>query len=284
MIIDMRLRPPLPSLVASVLYQEVGKTEHPDFPRLPSVAARSVDLLLAEMDAAEVAVGVVPGRYSLEPFGQVPNEEMEALFARHPGRFVGFMGIDLRWPMERILDEIDRRSRAPGFVGVSIEPAIALEPSFSTMDDPLLYPIYEACVQRDLPVSVTLSAVLQGFTRRPYEYSNPIQAYKVATDFPKLDIHIAHAGYPWIMEMIGVCLACPNVWLSPDLYMVDLFPGAQEYAKAARNYFADRTLWGSNYPTKPFKPMLDAYRKWDWPDTTTRKVLGLNAKRLLRLD
>ncbi|MHA6732250.1 amidohydrolase family protein [Devosia sp. A369] len=284
MIIDARLRPPIAGILESSLYQSVGKTEHPDFPRLPSTQARSLPMLIEEMNEAGIDLAVVPGRYSLEPFGTVKNQTLAGLFGQYPGRFVGFMGVDLRWSTDEILAEIDRCFRIPGFVGVSLEPTISLDPSFSLMTDKRLYPIYDECVRRNIPVNVTLSGVLQAFTKQPYEWGSPIQAYKVAMDFPKLDIHIAHAGYPFVMEMIGVCMACPNIWLAPDLYMTDLFPGAQEYAKAVRNYLSDRTVFGSNYPTKPFTPMIEAYRRWDWPEATFNKVMGDNARRLLRLD
>lgn len=85
------------------------------------------------------------------------------------------------------------------------------------------------------------------------------------------------------MEMIGVCLTCPNVWLSPDLYLTNVFPGAQEYAKAAATYLPRRTLFGTGYPAKPFKPMIDAYAAWGWPQDVVAAILGGNAARLLRL-
>lgn len=283
MIVDMRLRPPIPSFARSTLYQAGPKTSHPDFPVEQSVKNRSLPMLITEMDNAGVNVGVVPGRYSMEPFGHVSNDELAQLFAEYPGRFVGFLGVDLVWPMQRILDEIDKYLGMPGFVGVALEPTISQDVSYQGMNDKRLYPIYEACASRGVVISVTLSAVLQAFTKRPYEFSNPIQAYQVAMDFPNLNIVIAHAAYPWVMEMIGVCLTCPNVWLSPDLYMTDVFPGAQEYAKAAATYLPNRTLFGTGYPAKPFQPMINAYKKWNWSPETTAAILGGNAKRLLNL-
>ena len=283
MVVDLRVRPPIPSFIATGLYQGPGMTDHPDYPRLPSTRARSIPLLLQEMDAADVDVAVVPGRHSVAPFGIVPNEELDDLVSSHPGRFVAFMSVDLQWSMDRILDEIDRWLSRPGFVGVVLEPTISPEPSFSRMDDRRLYPIYEACVRHDVPVAVTLSGVLQAFTRRPYELSDPVQAYRVALDFPRLDIHIGHAAYPNVMQMIGICMACPNVWLSPDLYLTALFPGAQEYAKAAHTYLPTRTVFGTGYPVKPFDRMIEAYRDWGWPIEVQEAVLDKNARRLLRM-
>ncbi|MGE0803262.1 MAG: amidohydrolase family protein [Lautropia sp.] len=283
MVVDMRVRPAIPSFIATGLYQGPGKTDHPSFPRLPSTQARSIPLMLEEMADAGVSYGVVPGRYSLPPFGTVPNEELDQLVSAYPGRLGAFMGLDLRWTTERMLAEMAQWLARPGFVGVAIEPTISLEPSITRMDDRRLYPIYEECVRRDVPVSVTLSGVLQAFTRQPYELSDPVQAYRVALDFPTLDIHIGHAGYPWVMNMIGVCMACPNVWLSPDLYLTSLFPGVQDYATAALNYFPTRTVFGTGYPVKPFAQMIEAYRAWGWPAEIQEAVLDGNARRLLRI-
>src|SRR3546814_16925418 len=94
MIVDMRLRPPIPSFARSTLYQAGPKTSHPDFPVEQSVKNCSLPMLTSEMDAAGVTVGVVPGRYSMAPFSDVPNDELAALFQEHPGRFVGFLGLD----------------------------------------------------------------------------------------------------------------------------------------------------------------------------------------------
>lgn len=287
MVIDMRLRPPLPSFIGTTIFEkaEVG-TYRPTrawFKRPPSAEERSMPLLLAEMDEAGIQWGVIMGRYSAEPLGTIPNDELAECVARYPDRFVAWAGADLAWPMEQILAEIDRCLALPGFKGVSIEPTVSKNPLIRTADNPLLYPIYEACQSRDIPISISLSAILQVSVRAPYEDSAPWQIYRVAQDFPKLDIHIAHAAWPWVMEMIGIAFTCPRVWVSPDQYLIEQSPGAGEYVKAANNYFPERTLFGSAYPAKPLPEMVAAYRRWDWAPGVEQKVLADNALRLMRM-
>jgi hypothetical protein len=60
-------------------------------------------------------------------------------------------------------------------------------------------------------------------------------------------------------------------------------PGAQEYVKAANNYFPDRTLFGTSYPSKPLGAMVQSYDEWAWEPGVRDKILGTNARRLLRL-
>jgi len=86
------------------------------------------------------------------------------------------------------------------------------------------------------------------------------------------------------MEMIGVAFVCTNVWMSTDTYLIPQMPGASEYAVAANNFIQDRTLFGTNYPAKPFRQMIDAYSGWGWRPGVLSKVLGGNARRLLRMD
>ena len=283
MTVDMRLRPPLPSLLATPLFKAGGKsmTDHPDFSTPPSAVERSPELLLNEMDQAGIEIGVIMGRQSPGGLGSVPNGEIAQWIAQYPGRFVGWVGVDVTRPMEEILAEVAKFMSLREFKGVSIEPTIA--PGFTGADDRRLYPLYDECQRRGAPVSITLSAILQASERRPFENGAPRQLYQVATDFPDLALHVAHAAWPWAMEMIGVAFTCRNVWLSPDQYLVPPLPGAELYAKAALNYFSDRTLFGTAYPFKPLAPLVAAYRQWNWPAAVERKIFSENALRLMHM-
>ena len=280
----MRLRPPLPTWVGKANFAKgIFYPVRIGFERPPSAEARSIPMLLREMDDAQIEYGVIMGRQSVEPLGAIPNDEIAACIAAHPHRFLGWAGIDLGQPMDESLAEIRRCIKALGFKGVSIEPSISRDESFARADDRRLYPIYEECVRLDVPVNISLSAVLQSTVNRPYELSHPVQIYQVARDFPRLDIHVAHAAWPYVMEMIGVCFVCPNVWLSPDQYMIRMAPAAQEYVRAANHYFADRTLFGTSYPSKPLAPMVREYEQWEWAPGVREKVLHSNARRLMRI-
>ena len=117
MIVNTRLRPPLPSLLEAPLFRKGAKssTSHADFPRAPSADQRSPDLLLREMDEAGIGLDVVMGRRSPDGLGSVPNTELAKWISRHPTRFVAWAGIDVTQPIEQILTEITqfiaRRSR-----------------------------------------------------------------------------------------------------------------------------------------------------------------------------
>src|SRR5512140_3685439 len=96
-IVDMRLRPPLPTWVSKPQFDEAAGyyPTRIGFARPPSVAARSMPMLLDEMDEAGITLGVVMGRQAAEPFGAIPNDEIADALRAHPDRFVGFAGIDV---------------------------------------------------------------------------------------------------------------------------------------------------------------------------------------------
>lgn len=285
MIVDMRLRPPLPAWVGRPQFGQ-GEAYYPTrigFPRPASAEQQSIDLLIGEMDQAGIQWGVVMGRQSVDPLGVIPNDEIAALINEHPDRFVAWAGIDLAEPMDACLAEIRRCMKLPGFKGVSIEPTISRNESIERADDRRLYPIYDECVTLDVPINITLSAALQMQANRPYENTNPAQLCEVARDFPKLDIHVAHAAWPSVMEIIGVAFICENIWVSPDQYLIKRIPAAQEYLTAANNYFQDRTLFGTAYPSKPLPEMVQEYEAWDWAPGVRDKVMYRNALRLMRM-
>jgi predicted TIM-barrel fold metal-dependent hydrolase len=283
-IIDMRLRPPTKSWIEKPQFVK-GSPFYPTrigFPRPPSAEQRSMSLLLEEMDQAGITFGVSMGRQSAEPLGVIPNEEIRDTILAHPNRFFGFAGIDVRHSAGACIAEIERCLTWRGFVGVSIEPG-ASNPAMKA-DDHRLYPIYEACQDRDIPISVSLSGLLSTMVGADVEYSSPMPLYRVARDFPKLAIIISHAAWPWVQEVLGLAFVCQNIFVSPDLYIngTDM-PFAAEFIKAANLYLADRLLFGTAYPSRPLVESVQAFNEWSFKPGVKEKVLGRNAATLLKL-
>ncbi|HZP79207.1 MAG TPA: amidohydrolase family protein [Pseudolabrys sp.] len=285
MIVDMRLRPPTKSWIDKPQFKK-GVPFYPSrvgFPRPPSAEQRSMKLMLEEMDTAGITWGVAMGRHSAEPLGAVPNDEIREVVDAHPKRFVSFAGIDISQSPDAMLAELNRCLAWRGFIGPSIEPG-ASRPPLKT-NDRKLYPLYEACQSRNVPISISLSNLLCVMTNNPVEYSSPLPLYDVARDFPKLDIILSHAAWPWIYETIGLAFACHNIYVSPDLYMVGMnMPGAQEYINAANSFLSDRILFGTAYPSRPLIESVEAFDQWRFEPGVKEKVLGKNALRVMRME
>ena len=289
MYVDMRLRPPLPSWITKQQFSNENaeggyRPAQMGYPRPPSAVARSMDMLLKEMDEAGINWGVIMGRQTTEPNGIIPNDEIFDCVNKYPDRFVGWVGLDLSRGPAWWLEEIRRCVKFKGCKGVAIEPTNAINFTTRRADDRALYPIYEECVRLDLPVSITLSAIFQAKPGLRMEDSSPFQIFQVARDFPKLQIVVAHGGWPLVAELIAVAFACRNVWISPDEYGVPEMAFAQEYVKGANLHFKDRTLFGTAYPSRPLRETVEAYKKWDWGPGVFDKVMYQNACRLMRLD
>lgn len=283
-IVDMRLRPPLPAWVGKPQFTE-GVAYYPTrigFSRPPSVAARSIDMLLGEMDEAGITWGVIMGRQAADPFGAVPNDEIAAAVAAHPSRFVAFAGVDISQPTDDVLREIRRCMAIPGFKGVSLEPAAAKTPMRA--DDKRLYPIYEECLRLGVPVSVGSSGGMLPGEGAVYDYNCPVHLFHPARDFPRLPIIVSHGGWPWVREMLGIAFNFPNVFVSPDLYLNSpMLPGADEYVMAANMYMPDRLLFGTAYPSRPLAESVRAFDHWQFAAGVKEKVLGRNALAVMNM-
>ncbi|MBI2320804.1 MAG: amidohydrolase [Chloroflexi bacterium] len=279
MIIDMRLRPPARGWRDSK--QFTAKGYYPTrmgMPRARSAEERSMELLFREMDEAGVVLGVIMGRISPGTQGVVPNDDIAAIAAEHPRRFVWFAGVELGDPQAG-LAEIERTRGILGCKGISIEPAAAAEPMWP--DDQRIAPLYRRCAELGLPVSISASTMIG----RDTALADPAPVHRVARTFPGLRIVLSHACWPHVMSAIGVAFACPNVYLSPDLYMNHRYmPGAVEFINAANLFMPDRLLWGSAYPSRPLKESVEAFSQWAFEPGVKERVLYHNAARLLGLE
>lgn len=285
-IVDMRLRPPIPAWTDKAQFSSGAKAGYyPSrlgFPRPRSAEERSMDLLLQEMDEAGVQWGVAMGRQSAPPHGSIPNDAIAELMAQYPDRFVSFCGIDISKDTDWCLGEIDRCLAIPGFKGVSIEPPCSPTPMKS--DDSRLYPIYEHVQAKGVPISVTLSNFLGHMSGFGYDYAHPEALYRPACDFPDLTFVISHGAWPWSREVLGIAFLCPNIVVSPDLYVNGKsLPGADDYIKAANHFMADRTLWGTAYPSRPLKESVEAFCEWEFAPGVRDKILGENALRIMQM-
>jgi uncharacterized protein len=276
-IIDFRVRPPAGAFLRAIMYTAPERrniyTRQLGLEPAPSAQARSMDLLLTEMDQAGVALGVVQARVS-DFFGSIANDDVAAIVRDHPGRFIGIAAID---PMNRTaaIAEIDR-TMAAGFKGINIEPGAYPVPIYP--DDRRLYPIYAHCEDRGIPV-----IIMAGGNAGPdLSYSFPVHFDRVAGDFPQLRMVVSHGGWPWVSEILHVAFRRPNVYVSPDMYLHEA-PGWEEYIKAANGFLADRFIYASCYPLAPVKEYAEWFLRLPLKPETRERALWKNAVDLLRL-
>jgi uncharacterized protein len=287
-IIDMRLRPPIPAWTRGTVFKTAMHypRKFTTFKGARSAWLESIDILFEEMDVAGIRYGVLMGRASSGAgnLGGVANKEIVEAVAQHSQRFLGFLGVDLDSDptIQSSLSEIREMHDEINIKGISIEPGSARVPRWC--DDATLDPVYEMALEYDLPVSISLSGLLSALAGHDIDWSRPVSIQRVARRFPDLRIIVSHASWPYADEMVVVALACPNVYVSPDLYAATKgMIAAESYVKGANLFLEERTLFGSAYPVRDVCESVSDFLDMGWRKDIVGKILSGNAAKLLKI-
>ena len=205
----------------------------------------------------------------------------EAESQGHGGRLTGLGTLhpdhpDLRGAVKDILSH--------GLHGVKLHPDMQ---KFH-IDDPKAYPIYELCVEYDLPILMHM-----GDPR--FDYSHPDRLYRVLTDFPTLTVVAAHMG-GWA----NWDYACDKLSDFQNLYVdtsSSMATSAKEYgiephvesltpahtAALIRKWGAEKVLFGSDYPMWSQEEDLRVFFDMGLTEEENRMILSENARRVFRI-
>ena len=83
-------------------------------------------------------------------------------------------------------------------------------------------------------------------------------------------------------EILHVAFRRPNLYLSPDMYLVNM-PGMEDYLRAADGFLRDRFIYASSFPFCPVKGYADWFRTLPLAPETFHRVMGANAAEFLGL-
>jgi len=284
MILDMRCR--VPTTSAGEYFQK-SMTNTGRIDSVPALTDGTLDAFFKDLDEAGVTTAVSvsgnnPGMRigkRNQPDRTTSNDEIAALQKQYYGKIIGVAGIDAGNVFHNALEEIERCA-ALGLIAVFIEPGRSPR---CLLNDRLLYPIYQKCVDLDLAIIPQTSGLLGG---KNFDYANPKYVEEVAEDFPDLRIICGHGCYPFVREMIMLGGRRDNVWASPDIYLLNGI-GTDDWVQAInRNIygFADQFIFGSVYPLAPLKPVVDGYLQLPWTDEAKPKIFYKNALKALKLE
>ena len=234
------------------------------------IRSLDVESFVAEIHEAGITAAVVVGRDT--PNLTVSNDKVFEVTRFHPA-LLGIASVDPQKP--DALQELERAIRQLGLLGVNIEPGFGVPPLQA--DDPLLYPVYEACAAFGVPVFL-----MSGPTTPDMDYARPEAVGRVARQFPHLPIVCYHGFYPYVNEIIGVAFRYENVHLVPDMYI--FMPGGHLYVEAANGFLRDQLLFGTSYPFRAMRQTVDDFMQLGFNESVLDHVLFNNAKRLLGVD
>ena len=226
------------------------------------------------MDAHGVAKLMVCGWY--RPGGPViSNDEVAAVVARHPDRFVGVAGVALARPIAAVR-ELERAVGELGFKALRLLPWLRDR----LPNHRLYYALYAKCVELGIPFCTQA-----GHTgpRMPSEPGRPVPHLdQVALDFPDLEIVAGHIGYSWTEEMIGVAWKHDNVYIDTSAWAPRHYPPALLHY--LRTYGQDKVLFGTNFPQMQLEPCVTEALALDLPDDVREKFFSANAQRVFGLE
>ncbi|MFI6448427.1 amidohydrolase family protein [Kitasatospora sp. NPDC050543] len=202
---------------------------------------------------------------------------------RHPGRFRVFWGVDPRAGQDGV-DLFERCVTEYGFAGLKLYPLCGYSPS-----DPGLYPYFELCAQRGLPV---ISHTGPGWGPLDFGYGEPLLIDKAARDFPSVNFVLGHGGVTHVDEATYLCAHRPNVYLDiSQFHAVLSADGWQAHLnRLFRMGIEHKILFGSCWPSyrmshslagllREFAPgsaVFDGIR-----DPARRMIMGGNGLRLV---
>jgi len=190
------------------------------------------------------------------------HQRLGQLQQRHPGKLIGFAAPDPRRTgalemFKRALDDYGLR----GFGEVCLQNGYYAH-------DPILYPFYELCAERGLPVLLCTMGHFGGHHRT--RFNDPIYVGDVIADFPDLVIILAHAGWPfrhWFEECMQVVGLSKNVYMQFDVWIrgasiaswQGMWPSVRTderavvdmIAQAKANLTAQRIMFGSDSTPGP---------------------------------
>jgi predicted TIM-barrel fold metal-dependent hydrolase len=234
-----------------------------------------VEAMVARMDEIGMASLILPvcdlpahaGITDYEGFA-TRVDEMDAMSAAHPGRFVGQWSIDPR-EGSKGLDRAREMAAKPWIVALHTH-THSFDLSFDHAD---YYPFYALAHELGLPF------VMQAGTsggRLPSACGHPIGIDRPAIYFPQVNFVLSHTGWPWVDEAVAMALKFSNVYLGTAS-----LPPKRWHASLVdfiRGPGRRKTMFGTSFPTVGHRHALAQLEALDLDPEIAAAVMGGTAR------
>lgn len=168
-------------------------------------------------------------------------EQHAQIIARHRARVHVLCGVDPRWGADGVA-LFERAVGELGFSGLKVYPPCGFSPS-----DRILYPFYEICRQRRLPVLVHTGPTSPALT---FATAHPGEIDRAAFDFPDINFILGHGGVNQVQAAAEMCAYRPNVYLDFSGFPAIIEPGG--FAAGLRRLFDlginHKIIFGTDWP------------------------------------
>lgn len=180
------------------------------------------------------------------------NEETARAIAPYTDVLVGCASVDPRGNAS--VDELKRSANDLGFRALKVLPFLHELPP----GDERYFPIYETCVDLDLPV-----IFLTGHqaTKVSSEIGRPAHIDDVALRYPELVMIAGPGGWPWGDELIALAWKHENLFIhsviAPQPFRDHYLP--PQLLRFSETLGRDKLVWGTGYPFMTHEePVADA--------------------------
>ncbi len=218
------------------------------------------------------------------------NDNLAAVVARRPDRFIGFAHHN---PFaEGAAAELERAITRLKLKGYKVL-APALE---KPIDDKSAWPVWEVAEQYEIPVLIHFGILGAGGGVAWHENINPLRLHDVARAFPTVNFVVPHFGCGYLRETLHLCWSCANVyvdtsgsnqwirWMPGDLTTKILFRKYLETIGPTRLLFATDSSWfPRGFALRYLQDQLRDCRELALGDDTLQAIFGGNAAKLLKL-
>ena len=227
-----------------------------------------ISVTLHEMDRFGVEIGLIGAG------GEVSRKALQT----YPDRFVAQGGVDPNKGKEGIQDMVRQFEefgvRSFGAFNAGFDPQVGID------DEVLMYPIYEKCVELDVPI---FSCAGVPGPRLPMWPQHVERIDKVMYDFPDLVFVTRHGCEPWVDLAVKLMLKWPNLYYSTSAFAPKYYP--KEIIDYANTRGADKVIYAGYFPIglsleRIMKDMQKvAFKEEVWP-----KFLRENACKVLKIE
>lgn len=150
--------------------------------------------------------------------------------------------------------------------------ALGVFPSYLEADlhDRRLYPVYEACIERGIPVRLNLGVA---GPMVPSRHQHPELLEDLLIDFPELTVIGCHMGHPYEALLVRLMIKFPRLFLMASGYLPKYFdPAVVQFMGSSRGI--GRVMFGSDHPGIPLDRALEEARKLPIREDALDQFLG----------
>jgi len=242
--------------------------------KAPASIEEHIRQTLSMMSRYNVVLGIASG--DLETVEQLRKAAPEQIWA---GPSIGIPGLDIESLRSRY------KSGQLRIMGEVLAQYEGLSPS-----DPVLDPYFALAESLAVPACIHMGMSFPGITESVPKFrvslGNPLLLEELLHRHSKMRVWIAHMGFPYLEETIGILNVYPQVQV--DTGAIDwIEPGFKSYLQQLISYgFQKRIMFGSDQMTWPdaIGKAVEAIEKADFLSAEQKRdILYNNAARFLRL-